>query len=112
VPDTVPVLGVSVRLVDSIGRIWAQHDYETLGSANANCELRITRCRAIHPGGYAIHNTNHANQSTIAWAFLSRRHAAGQYFVEVAVHPKGDARPLDVLALDGGRWARPRGYLI
>ena len=39
VPAGAPILAVSVRLVDSIGRIWTQHDYEPLGIAD--CRLQI-----------------------------------------------------------------------
>ncbi|MDQ1300685.1 MAG: 2 protein, partial [Chloroflexota bacterium] len=37
-PADAPVLAVSVRLVDSIGRIWAQHDYEQI-SKSANQQI-------------------------------------------------------------------------
>ncbi len=79
VPATQPILGVSVRLVDAIGRIWAQHDYEPLGGVFCTDVACNDRLGLLIPAGTP----------------------PGQYFVDVAVHPKGDARPLDVLAADG-----------
>ena len=40
-----PVLGVSVRLTDALGQIWAQHDYEPLG-ARRICKLQTAGCAA------------------------------------------------------------------
>ncbi len=85
-PATLPILGVSVRLVDAIDRIWAQHDYEPLGgtacsdvACDAFSRQAVDRLGLLIPAGTP----------------------PGQYFVEVAAHGKGDARPLDVLAADG-----------
>ena len=48
-----PVLGVSVRLTDALGQIWAQHDYEPLGSASrlqaAKRQLTQTKDRMVAP---------------------------------------------------------------
>ena len=102
VPETLPVLGVSVRLVDSIGRIWAQHDYETLGIAN--CELRIANHSLQGATSGQIRNTQHETRKPVEdclGLLIPAGTPPGRYFVEVAVHPKGDGRPLDVLAPDG-----------
>ncbi len=86
VPPDATVLGVSVRLVDSIGQIWAQHDYEPLG-------------RAECAGQHAVRSAG--NAVDCVGLLIPAGVPAGQYFVDVTVRPKGDGRPLDVLAEDG-----------
>ena len=92
VPAGAPTLrvAVSVRLVDSIGQIWAQHDYERI-SKSANRQANETSTQ------YALRNTSEDRLGLLIPAGTP----PGRYFVEVAMHPKGDAWPLDVLAQDG-----------
>jgi hypothetical protein len=97
VPGDLPVLAVSVRLVDSIGRIWAQHDYEQISkSANRQADETSTQSHG-DASQYALRNTSEDRLGLLIPAGTP----PGQYFVEAALHPKGDARPLDVLAADG-----------
>lgn len=86
VPPDTATLGVSVRLVDSIGQIWAQHDYEPLGRAE---------CAGPHAARRA------GDAVDCVGLLIPAGVPAGQYFVEVTVRPKGDGRPLDVLGQDG-----------
>ena len=77
-----PVLGVSVRLVDAIGQIWAQNDYETTdltGLGDLSGLAHDDRLGLLVPAGTP----------------------PGVYTLAVAVHRKGDARPLDVFGADG-----------
>ncbi len=71
-----PLLGVSVRLVDAIGQIWAQNDYETRDLSELTREDRLG---LLIPAGTP----------------------PGAYTLEVAIHPKGDPRPLDAFGPDG-----------
>jgi len=98
VPMTLPVLGVSVRLVDSIGRIWAQHDYERISESTNQQSSKAAKQQADET------TTQYAPRNTIEdrlGLLIPAGTPPGQYFVDVAVHPKGDAQPLDVLATDG-----------
>ena len=98
VPATLPVLGVSIRLVDSIGRIWAQHDYERINeSTNQQISKSADQQADETTTQYAIRNSVEDRLGLLIPAGTP----PGQYFVDVAVHPKGDSRPLDVLAADG-----------
>ena len=102
VPATLPVLGVSLRLVDSIGRIWAQHDYEPLG--NAECRMQNGRTvvwNVVASGQIRNPQSAIRNLSDCLGLLIPAGTPPGQYFVDVALHPKGDARPLDVLGMDG-----------
>ena len=98
VPTAVPALGVSVRLVDSIGRIWAQHDYERISeSANQQISKSANQQADETTTQYATRNLVEDRLGLLIPAGTP----PGQYFVDVAVHPKGDSRPLDVLAAEG-----------
>jgi hypothetical protein len=95
-----PALAVSVRLVDAIGRIWAQHDYEPLGEMqNAECRTQNADCsprqavRASPGVGWQAEER--------LGLLIPAGTPPGQYAVEIAVHPKDDPRPLDVVAADG-----------
>ena len=87
-----PVLGVSVRLTDAAGQIWAQHDYEPLGAAN--CRLQMAGCAAqVTADGW---------QATDRLGLLIPAGTPpGRYTVELLVHPKGSERPLEASAADG-----------
>ncbi len=96
-----PTLGASIRLVDDIGQIWAQHDYEPLG---------IARCRSSAAGPSSGRGTDEPRQDARSAASVAEDCLGllipagtppGRYFVDVIVQPKGDARPLDVVAADG-----------
>ncbi len=86
IPSDMAVHVVSVRLVDSIGQLWAQHDYEPLGQAKCHTQ-------------YAVHSTQYSVDCI--GLLIPAGTPAGEYFVDVTVRPKGDGRPLDVLAEDG-----------
>ena len=87
-----PVLGVSVRLTDSLGQIWAQHDYEPLGAVN--CKLQTAGCAAqVTADGW---------QATDRLGLLIPAGTPpGRYTVELLVRPKGSERPLEASAADG-----------
>ena len=78
-----PILSVSLRLVDALGQIWAQHDYEPLGglanSARQAAWEAEDRLGLLVPAGTP----------------------PGRYSVELAVRPKGAARLLDAFGADG-----------
>ncbi len=83
-----PSLGVSVRLTDALGQIWAQHDYEPLGAR-----------RDVACSGFT---------TTTGWCATDRLGLLipagtppGRYTVELLVRPKGSERPLDASAADG-----------
>jgi uncharacterized membrane protein len=98
IPAGAPALAVSVRLVDSIGRIWAQHDYEQISESTNEQSGKA----ASQQGGEA--DTHYALRTTPEdrlGLLIPAGTPPGRYFVEVAMHPKGDARPLDALAQDG-----------
>jgi hypothetical protein len=73
--DPLPVLTVSARLVDDLGQIWAQHDYE---SANLSGLTHEDRLGLLIPAGTP----------------------PGRYNVEVAVRSKAEARPLEAIGAD------------
>jgi hypothetical protein len=83
-----PVLGVSVRLTDALGQIWAQHDYEPLGARqNAACSVATTKtgwCATDRLG-----------------LLIPAGTPPGRYTVELLVRPKGSERPLEASAVDG-----------
>jgi hypothetical protein len=83
-----PVLGVSVRLTDPLGQIWAQHDYEPLGS------LR-------QPGEHPASLTGNWSAGDHLGLLIPAGTPAGHYTLEAAVHLKGDVRPLDAFGADG-----------
>ena len=87
-----PVLGVSVRLTDASGQIWAQHDYEPLGAAN--CKLQTAGCAAqVTADGW---------QATDRLGLLIPAGTPpGRYTVELLVRPNGSERPLEASAADG-----------
>ncbi len=98
VAATAPTLGVSVRLVDDIGQIWAQHDYEPLGMA---------RCRPSAAGPSPEREESGTRPASVNPAedclglLVPAGTPPGRYFVDVIVQPKGEARPLDAVAADG-----------
>jgi hypothetical protein len=79
-----PILGVSVRLVDPLGQIWAQHDYEPLAGLASPAAVGPTEW-----GG-----------EDLLGLLIPAGTPPGVYALEVAVHPKGDDRPLDVFGAD------------
>ena len=71
-----PVLGVSVRLTDAQGQIWAQHDYEPLGAAN--CKLQMAGCAAQDDSsGLASHRSSGSVDPRGDAARALHRRAAG-----------------------------------
>jgi uncharacterized membrane protein len=87
-----PALGVSVRLTDALGQIWAQHDYEPLGAAN--CKPQTAGC--------AAQATADAWQATDRLGLLIPVGTPpGRYTVALLVHPKDSERSLDVSTADG-----------
>jgi len=90
-----PILGVSVRLVDDLGQIWAQHDYEPLGGLSA-------------PAQTSAQGTSSAEAWQAAWEAEDRLGLLipagtppGRYAVELAVRPKDEARSLDAFTPAG-----------
>jgi len=77
-----PVLGVSVRMVDALGQIWAQHDYEPLGGE--------------HPEGSGPYTP-----SDSVGLLIPAGTPPGRYGVEIAVMAQGGMSPLEVEAEDG-----------
>jgi hypothetical protein len=91
-----------LRLVDSIGRIWAQHDYEPLG--NAECRMKNAELTPERDASGQTRNTQYAIRNTSSdclGLLIPAGTPPGQYFVDLALYPKGDARPLDLLGMDG-----------
>jgi len=92
-----PILGVSVRLVDPLGQIWAQHDYEPLAG--------LASPAAVGPTEW--------DGEDLLGLLIPAGTPPGVYALEVAVHPKGDDRPLDVFGADPstgpGRGSGPVG---
>ncbi len=81
-----PDLAVSVRLVDDLGQIWGQNDYEPLGS--------LGRAQAGDTAG--------SWQATDRLGLLVPAGTPpGRYRVELVVRPADAARPLQVQAGDG-----------
>lgn len=81
-----PDLAVSVRLVDDLGQIWGQNDYEPLGSLGRT------------PSG----DTAPSWQATDRLGLLVPAGTPpGRYRVELVVRPADAARPLQVRAGDG-----------
>ncbi len=76
----VPELAVSVRLVDDLGQIWAQNDYEPLGAVAgaAGGALGAGRTQAVDRFGLLIPAGT----------------PPGSYRAELVVRPKDDDRPL------------------
>jgi hypothetical protein len=86
-----PILGVSVRLTDAQGQIWAQHDYEPLGAAN--CKLQMAGCAAqVTAAGW---------QATDRLGLLIPAGTPpGRYTVELLVRSKDSERSLEARAAD------------
>ena len=130
IPAGASTLGVSVRLVDAIGRMWAQHDYEPLGAIacrDVACNVSTTdtlptsllrtrcqrlyyghcqrlyygRCQRLYYDTANVSTTDIASTDDRLGLLIPAGTPPGQYFVEVALHGKGDAQPLDALAADG-----------
>lgn len=85
---TPPVLAVSLRLIDDLGQIWAQHDYEPLGLDRTGVACNVS--------------------TAIGWCATDRLGLLipagtppGRYHIELVLRPKGDGRAIDALALDG-----------
>ena len=107
-----PVLGVSVRLTDALGQIWAQHDYEPLGGSTS----AVTPSAAAGEAkGLATTPTRDPslpsvvqNDNAVGWRATDRLGLLipagtppGRYTVELLVRPKGSERPLEANAADG-----------
>jgi 4-amino-4-deoxy-L-arabinose transferase-like glycosyltransferase len=83
-----PALGVSIRLTDALGQIWAQHDYEPLGGSTAGAQ-------GGDAGGW---------QATDRVGLLVPAGTPpGRYTVELLVQPTDSERPLEASAADGRR---------
>ncbi|MCX6031207.1 MAG: glycosyltransferase family 39 protein [Chloroflexi bacterium] len=117
-----PVLGVSVRLVDIIGQIWAQNDYEPLGSqAPPPAPQSWGESTPPTPQSWG-ESTPPTPQSwgestppevggrggASGWRATDRLGLLipagtppGTYTLEVTVHFKGDARSVDAFGPDG-----------
>ena len=107
-----PSLGVSVRLTDALGQIWAQHDYEPLGGLTSAVTLSATAGEAK---GLAATSTRDSSLPSVAqndnasgWHATDRLGLLipagtppGRYTVELLVHPKGSDRPLEASTADG-----------
>ena len=97
-----PVLGVSVRLVDELGQIWAQHDYEPLGgpavadrSENSECDVCTRKHGRTAPASAGWSRTDALGLLVPAGT------PPGRYTVAVVVHLAADGRALDAVATDG-----------
>ena len=80
-----PDLGVSVRLTDALGQIWAQHDYEPLG--------RVEKSSCTASTGW--HATDRLG------LLIPAGTPPGRYTVELLVRSKGSERPLEASTADG-----------
>ena len=107
-----PVLGVSVRLTDALGQIWAQHDYEPLGGLSAGVTLSAAAGEAKGRSATSEQDSSlpavAQNDSVTGWQAVDRLGLLipagtppGQYTVELLVRPKGSERPLEASAADG-----------
>ena len=105
-----PVLGVSVRLTDELGQIWAQHDYEPLGGLTSAVTLSAAAGEA--KGLAATRDSSlpsvAQNDSAGGWHATDRLGLLipagtppGRYTVELLAHPKGDDRPLQASGTGG-----------
>ena len=79
-----PELGVSVRLSDDLGQIWAQNDYEPLGA--------MVGTDAVEAESSVWRATDHYG------LLIPAGTPPGRYRVELLVMPKGSTRPLDATA--------------
>ena len=80
-----PVLGVSVRVTDALGQIWAQNDYEPLGvQRDAACAATKGWCATDRTG-----------------LLIPAGTPPGRYTVELLVRPGGSEQPLEASAADG-----------
>ena len=106
-----PVLGVSVRLTDALGQIWAQHDYEPLGGLSAAVTLSAAAGEAKGPSATSKQDSSlpavAQNDSATGWQAVDRLGLLipagtppGRYTVELLVRPKGSERPLEASAAD------------
>ncbi len=87
-----PALGVSVRLTDALGQIWAQHDYEPLGAANCKPQTAGCAAQAIADGWQATDRIG---------LLIPAGTPRGRYTVALLVHPKASERSLDASIADG-----------
>jgi 4-amino-4-deoxy-L-arabinose transferase-like glycosyltransferase len=101
-----PVLDVSVRLTDDLGRIWAQHDYEPLGEVqSAGDEEPVCDVCADKS---LLRGQPWQAQDRLG-LLIPAGTPPGRYHVEVVLLPKGETRPLSVIDIDGrllGPYAR------
>ena len=106
------VLGVSVRLTDALGQIWAQHDYEPLGGLSAGVTLSAAAGEAKGRSATSEQDSSlpavAQNDSVTGWQAVDRLGLLipagtppGRYTVELLVRPKGSERPLEASAADG-----------
>jgi 4-amino-4-deoxy-L-arabinose transferase-like glycosyltransferase len=83
-------LAVSVRLVDGLGQMWAQNDYEPLGGLTF--------------GSAVTGMTSNGWQAQDSLGLLIPAGTPpGRYTVQVTVHPKNVERPLEAAGADGKR---------
>jgi hypothetical protein len=103
-----PVLGVSVRLTDELGQIWAQHDYEPLGGISPSVAQSEAKGLATIPTEDSSLPSTAQNDSAGGWQATDRLGLLipagtppGRYTVELLVHPKGSDRSLEASGADG-----------
>ncbi len=87
-------MAVSVRLVDSLGRLWAQNDYQPLGANDRAGPRQIDRA-ADDPSGWQAQD--------VLGLLIPAGTPPGQYDLEVAVRPADSQEALEITATDGSR---------
>jgi uncharacterized membrane protein len=106
-----PVLGVSVRLTDALGQIWAQHDYEPLGGLSSAVTLSAAAGEAKGLSATSKRDSSlpavAQNDSVTGWQATDRLGLLipagtppGHYTVELLVRPRDSERPLEASTVD------------
>jgi uncharacterized membrane protein len=85
-----PVLAVSVRLVDDLGQIWAQHDYEPLGQNVVSVAEEVWQ-----------------GQDRLG-VLIGAGTPPGKYHIEVAASEAGSERALQVMTAQGSTGTKVR----
>ena len=87
-------LAVSVRLVDSLGRLWAQNDYQPLGVNSQAGQAQVARAGEDASSWHA--------QDAVG-LLIPAGTPPGHYSLEAAVRPADSREALEVTGADGSR---------